>query len=166
MTYFGAMGHARRFQFRDAQDSDFQFAETLYLGTMEPLLSELGDWDRGKYRKRIRKLFKSGESQVITIDGRDVGFIQVIETDGDINIAQLHLAEGHRSLGVGTQIVSDLVGRAERDGKTISLSAPRNNPAIALYKRFGFKISRDNGESIIDMLRDCNAAGSERTEGS
>ena len=38
MTYFCAMGHARRFLLRDARESDFPFAEALYLGTMEPLL--------------------------------------------------------------------------------------------------------------------------------
>ncbi len=160
------MGHARRFQLRNARDSDFPFAEALYLGTMEPLLSELGDWNRGKYRRRIRKSFKPPECQVITIDGRDIGFMQVIKTDDDINIAQLHLAEGYRGHGIGTQIVTDLIGRAERDGKTMSLSAPRNNPAIALYKRFGFMISRDNGESIIDMLRECGSASSPSLDGS
>lgn len=160
------MGHARCFQLRDARDSDFSFAEVLYLGTLEPLLSELGDWDRGKFRKRIRRIFKADESQVITIDGRDIGFMQVTETDGDLNIAQLHLANGYRGQGIGTQIVTDLIARAERDGKTISLSAPRNNPAIALYKRLGFTISRDDGESIIDMLREFNAASSPRFDGS
>ena len=148
------MGHARRFQLRDARDSDFPFAEALYLGTMEPLLSELGDWDRGKFSKRIRTHFKAQECQMITVDGQDIGFMQVIETDVDLNIAQIHLVDGYRDQGIGTQIVTDLVARAEQDGKTISLSAPRNNRAIALYKRFGFKISRDDGESIIDMLRE------------
>ena len=64
------MGHARRFQLRDARDSDFPFAEALYLGTMEPLLSELGDWDRGKFSKRIRTHFKAQECQMITVDGQ------------------------------------------------------------------------------------------------
>jgi len=159
------MGNARRFQLRDARDSDFPFAEALYLGTMEPLLSALGDWDQGKYRRRIRRLFKAQESHVITVDGREVGFMQVIETDEDINIVQLHLAEGYRGLGIGTQIATDLVARAERDRKTLSLSAPRNNRAISLYERFGFKVSRDDGESIIDMIRECGSAGSPKLDG-
>jgi ribosomal protein S18 acetylase RimI-like enzyme len=152
------MVHSRRFQLRDARDSDFPFAEALYLGTMEPLLSELGDWDRDKFCKRIRALFKAPESQVITADGRDIGFMQVIVTKTDFNIAQLHLVDGYRDQGIGAQIVTDLVARAERDGKTISLSVPRNNRAIALYKRFGFRINRDDGESIIDMLRERDSA--------
>jgi ribosomal protein S18 acetylase RimI-like enzyme len=165
MTYFFVMGHARRFQLRDARDNDFPFAEALYLGTMEPLVSELGDWDRGKFRKRFRTQFKAQECQVIIVDGRDIGFMQVIETDVDLNIAQIHLVDGYRSLGIGTQIVTDLVARAERDGKTISLSVPRNNRAIALYKRFGFKISRADGGSIIDMIREPRSAGSPKLDG-
>ncbi len=156
------MGFALRFQLRDARDSDFPFAETLYLGTMEPLLSELGDWDQDKFRRRIRAQFKVRESQIIIVDGQDVGFIQVIETDADLELAQLHLVDGYRCQGIGTKIVADLVARAERDGKTNSLSVPRNNRAIALYKRFGFKVNRDDGESIIDMLRECDSASSPR----
>jgi ribosomal protein S18 acetylase RimI-like enzyme len=159
------MVHARRFKLRDARESDFSFAEALYLGTMEPLLSELGDWDRDKFRKRIRGSFKASESQVITIDGRDIGFMQVIETDGDLNFAQLHLVDDYRGQGIGTEIFTDLVTRAERDGKTISLSVPRNNPAIALYKRLGFKISHDDGASIIDMIHKPRPAGSPRPDG-
>jgi ribosomal protein S18 acetylase RimI-like enzyme len=159
------MGHARRFQLRDARDGDFPFAEALYLGTMERLLSELGDWDRDKFRKRIRRAFNARECQVIIVDGRDIGFMQVIEMADDLNIAQLHLAEGYRGLGIGTQIAFDLIARAERDGKTISLSVPRNNPAIALYKRLGFRISRDDGESIIDMLRGHDPAKPPRLDG-
>ena len=49
MTYLCAMDHARRFLLRDARDSDFPFAEALYLGTMEPLLSELGDWANSSF---------------------------------------------------------------------------------------------------------------------
>ena len=90
----------------------------------------------------------------------------VIETDSVLNIAQLHIANGYRSLGIGTQIVTDLIARAERVDKMISLSAPRNNPAIALYERLGFKISRDEGESIIDMLLERDSAGSTRFDGS
>lgn len=158
------MGHARRFQLRDARDSDFFFAETLYLGTMEPLLSELGDWDQDKFRRQFREQFKARESQVITVDGRDIGFMQVVVAKTDFNIAQLHIVDGYRDQGIGTQIVADLVARAERDGKAISLSVPRNNPAIALYDRLGFRISRDDGGSIIDMLRERDSASSPRID--
>ena len=164
MAYFCAMGHACRFQLRDAWDSDFPFAEALYLGTMEALLSELGDWDHDKFRKRFRAQFKTQECQVIIVDGRDIGFMQVAETDDDINIAQVHLAEGYRGLGIGTQIAADLFARSERNGKTISLSTPRNNQAIKLYERIGFKISRDDGGSIIDMIRAPRSAGSPKLD--
>ena len=164
MTYFYAMGHARRFQLRDARNSDFPFAEALYLGTMEALLSDLGDWDLDKFRKRFRAQFKTQQCQVIIVDGRDIGFMQVAETDDDINIAQVHLAEGYRGLGIGTQIAADLFARSERSGKTISLSTPRNNQAIKLYERFGFKISRDDGGSIISMIRAPRAAGSPKPD--
>ena len=152
------MNHARHFRLREARDHDFPFAEALYLGTMEPLLSQLGDWDREKFSERFRLQFKARECQVIVVDGRDIGFVHVTESNADLKLAQIHIIDEYRGAGIGTNIVADLVARAERGGQTVSLSAPRNNRAIRLYERLGFKIVRDNGESIIDMRREHGTA--------
>lgn len=140
------------FELRSAKNSDLAFAEEMYIETMEPLLTALGDWNEDQFRQRITRQLRVEESQIIMVDGRDIGFMQVIETDTDINLAQLHLQKGYRRNGIGTRLVSDLLARAARGNKTASLSAPRNNAAIALYKRLGYAVSRDDGSSIIDML--------------
>jgi len=158
------MERARHFRFRDARESDFSFAEALYLGTMEALLLPLGDWDLEKFRARFKAQYKIAECRVIVADGRDIGFVQVAETETERNIAQLHLADGYRGIGIGSKIAKDLIAGSERDGKTISLSTPRNNKAIALYKRLGFKISQDDGESIISMARIPGSAGSPKPD--
>ncbi len=119
---------------------------------MEPLLSALDDWDEDTFRMRIRRIFKPEESHIIIVNGREIGVIQIIETENDINLAQIHLLEGYRGNGIGSALVADLLERAARGQKTASLSAPRNNRAIALYERFGYRISKDDGSSIIDML--------------
>lgn len=152
------MNHRTQFRLRDARDTDYAFAKALYLETMETLLSELGAWDRIEFTGRIRRSFKPDEIQIIVYENNDIGFIHLIETSSDINIAQLHLADGYRGLGIGTKIIVKLVDRAEFEGKTLSLSAPRNNAAIRLYKRLGFKVSRDGGASIIDMSRDLGSS--------
>lgn len=119
---------------------------------MEPLLSALDDWDEDKFRERIRRIFKPEQSHIIIVGDREIGVIQIIETETDVNLAQIHLLEGYRGNGIGTTLVAELLARAARGNKTASLSAPRNNRAIALYERFGYRISKDDGGSIIDML--------------
>jgi ribosomal protein S18 acetylase RimI-like enzyme len=143
---------------RAAENSDFAFARKLYLATMKTLLSQLGAWDREEFEKRIRVSFRPDEFQIIVHGNEDIGFLHLIETDTDIMIAQIHLIRPYRRRGIGTKILMEIIGRADADHKTMSLSAPRNNPAIHLYERLGFKISRDTGEAIIDMLRDNGAA--------
>lgn len=147
------MRKARDYHFRSAGTRDLAFAETLYLATMEPLLSALGAWDRQIFRDRIRASFSLSEIRVITSDGRDIGFIHLIETASDLNIAQLHLIEDCRGHGIGSRILTDLIARASHDGRSVSLSVPRNNRARGLYRRLGFVVSRDDGDPIIDMRR-------------
>jgi ribosomal protein S18 acetylase RimI-like enzyme len=147
------MSISRRFKLRDAEHADYHLVEKLYLDTMQPLLSELDAWDRDEFRERIRQSFNPDETRIVVLDGRDIGFFHVIETDADIKIAQLHLVDGYRGQGIGTKLILELISRAKRFGKTVSLSAPRNNPAIALYERLGFRTQRDDGDPIIDMVR-------------
>ena len=140
------------FSLRPATVHDLDFAEALYIGTMEPLLSVLGDWDEAEFRRRIRRSFIPEQSHIIICDNREIGVIQVIEAENDFNLAQIHLVEEFRDRGTGTALVRGLLDRAESVGKTVSLSAPRNNRAISLYKRLGFSIVEDDGGSIINML--------------
>ena len=146
------MGVEYSFQLRDAQDNDLAFAQRLYIGTMEPLLKALGAWDCACFTRRIRTSYKADESRIILVDGQQVGWIQITASDNDLNLAQIHLIDAVRGGGIGTRLVRDLLDRATREGKTVSLSTPRNNPAIALYERLGFEVAGDPAETIVHML--------------
>ena len=76
------------------------------------------------------------------------------ESRTDFNLAQIHLIEAVRGRLIGTRLISDLIARARRVGKTVSLSMPRNNQAASLYRRLGFQVVKDDGSSIIHMLWD------------
>jgi ribosomal protein S18 acetylase RimI-like enzyme len=140
------------FHLRPAKPGDLEFAERLYLATMEPLMTALGEWNAGTFRGRFRAAFKAEDVRIIRVDGEDAGFIQVKNTDTDLNLAQIHLVESARNRGIGSKLIQALLTRARRERKTLSLSCPRNNPAIALYERLGFRIVKDNASNIVGML--------------
>jgi len=140
------------FTLRPATIDDFPLAERLYLETMEPLLSHIGHWDREEFVGRIKALFDPAAAKIIIVDGAPAGWLQLAEADGDINIVQLHLTAETRNRGIGTALLENVLNRARETGKTASLSSPRNNRAIELYKRLGFVVSRDDGGGIIDMI--------------
>ena len=99
---------------------------------------KLGTWNQSEVLENFEKYYVRDESRIIVIDGRDAGWMQVAETSDDIELVQLHILEMYRNQGIGTRLITDLLARANREGKTMSLSVIRSNRAQELYRRIGF----------------------------
>lgn len=141
-----------QFGLRPARRDEFAFAEAIYIDVMRPLLLGLNSWNEGERRAALRRSFKAGDTTIITLNGTNIGWMQVGERDTDYNIAQIHLLKEYCGHGIGTQLISTLLERAKREGKTVSLSAVRTNRAIRLYERLGFRIINPDATPIIDMV--------------
>lgn len=140
------------FQLRPARPEEFDFAAEIYIAAMRPLMQQLNAWDEPMRRSAIRRSFKAADSRIISRDGADIGWIQVTERDADYHLAQIQIIEDYCGLGIGSEIINDLLDRAAREGKTVSLSAVRVNRAIELYKRMGFTVINPEASPIIDMV--------------
>lgn len=125
---------------RPARRSDYNYAQRLYLETMRPLLSRLDAWDEDDALAKFRGHYRAGDVSIIMVDDRDVGFLQVEENADGITLAQIHIEAPHRSRGIGTRLLRDLLSDARAKGKPVSLSVVKHNPAQALYERLGFQI--------------------------
>ena len=134
--------------FRRANQEDYEFAEALYLETMKPNLIELGEWNEREVIANFRRLFKPDEVRIIRADGLDAGWLQTAEGDDTINLVQLHLKEQFRSAGIGSRLIRELLRDAKSRKKSVALSVVRNNPALELYRRLGFKIVSSSGYKI------------------
>jgi GNAT superfamily N-acetyltransferase len=128
-----------RFELRPATSKDFSFAKTLYMASMQPLLSALDAWDEAKSNATFRDYFKLEEVRIIAVNGVDIGWIQVSETNGEVHLDQLHLVEPFRDLGIGTRLIKKTQAEARRKERPLCLSFVRGNRAAALYERLGFK---------------------------
>jgi ribosomal protein S18 acetylase RimI-like enzyme len=146
------MDNCPAFGLRPARKDEFGFAEAIYIHWMRPLMAALGPWDEAERRAALRRSFKAAEVNIITLDGSDVGWMQVSERDFDYNLAQIQLMENYCGRGIGTRLIRDLLELAGREGKTVSLSAVRTNRAIGLYERLGFRIIDPDATPIIDMV--------------
>jgi len=70
----------------------------------------------------------------------------------DVPELSLAVRPGHRGRGVGTQMLSALLGIVDKRGWSVSLSVDRRNPALRLYRRFGFEEDEGRGDSLT-MVR-------------
>jgi ribosomal protein S18 acetylase RimI-like enzyme len=133
---------------RAAKKSDYDFAKQLYFDTMLPLLTELDAWNEQRLTLRFKRAFKPEIGQIITLDGTDIGWLQVSESETEITLNQIHIIAELRSRGIGSRLIRELLADAKSKRKPVVLSVVRNNPALALYRRLGFRVVRRDAEKL------------------
>ena len=146
------MKQCPRFALRGATPEDYPFAESIYIDSMRPLMLQLARWNEGERRATLRRSFTAADTNIIILDGRDIGWMQVTERDTDYNLAQLQLLNEYCGLGIGTRLIGELLDKAASEKRTVSLSVIRVNRAIGLYMRLGFRIVDPEATPILDMV--------------
>ncbi|ESA38974.1 gcn5-related n-acetyltransferase [Leptolyngbya sp. Heron Island J] len=76
------------------------------------------------------------------------GYGHIDDNTPELSIAVL---PEYRGQGIGTQLLTHLFAASEQS--SISLSVSANNPAVRLYRRFGFEVVKSNQESLT--MRRC-----------
>src|SRR3546814_7796772 len=128
------------FALREAKSEDFAFALKLYLGTMEPLLSALGAWNEAHYRERLARSYTPETSRIISRAGEDIGWMQVLERPEEFNLAQFHILEVHRGTGIGTELMQQLLARAEAGHKSVSLRSEEHTSELQSLMRISYAV--------------------------
>jgi GNAT superfamily N-acetyltransferase len=136
---------ARHIHLRKGSAEHYAFAQCLYLSTMQPYAAELMVWDETLQRDSFADQWRLDEVQIIAVDGKDVGWLQVSETPMEIRLLQFFMAPDHQRQGIGTQVLNRLVATWQLTRKQIALTVLTNNPAKRLYERCGFSVVGEMG---------------------
>ena len=115
---------------------------------MKSLLTELDEWNEQEIVSKFKRYFELDEVQIIMVDGADVGWLQISETEHAINLDQVYLLEDFRARGIGSQLIQNLLATAKSEKKPVLLSVVRNNVAVTLYQRLGFRITEEEGYKL------------------
>lgn len=140
---------------RPATPDDYGFALALYLETIRPHAALLIDWRDEAEAERFAGFWRSDEARIVTLDGTDVGWVQVEESPEAVALRQFYLSPAHQGRGIGSQVLARLI--VEWDGRPARLSVLRNNPARRLYERFGFVVCGESGIKVL-MRREAESA--------
>jgi len=87
---------------------------------------------------RVDKHFEG--AQIILESSNRVGLLKCKETESNIEILQLQILPRFQGKGIGKQVLHKIITKAESANKNTFLKVLKENPAIHLYKRAGFKI--------------------------
>jgi len=130
---------------RPAVAADLRFTAAIYFETMRYITDRLPDFDEARHMARFAERFVPGEVSIVTVDGQDVGWLQVDETKGEIHLKQMFLKPAWQRQGIGSQLLRDVIERGDRTGKPVRLSVVKINPALRLYERHGFLVTSEDG---------------------
>ena len=89
-------------------------------------------------RIHYRKYYPDAKFNIIERDGQPLGRLYVAELKQEIRLMDITLIPAARNAGIGGRISLDILARAERLGRIVSLHVEDGNPANRLYKRLGF----------------------------
>ena len=125
------------YDLRDASDADYAFMQHVKLTGLRPYVEELWGWDQEFQEAHFREVFEAEQSQIITVDGQDAGFIVVTDEESELFLAGIYLSDLYRGKGIGAAVILDILERGREAQKPVTLSVLTPNPARRLYERLG-----------------------------
>jgi ribosomal protein S18 acetylase RimI-like enzyme len=129
---------------RAATIEDLGFAGQVYLETMRYITDRLPQFDEGQHMAKFAERFLPDEVRIVVEGGKDIGWLQVSETNGEIFLKQIFLQPPFQGRGIGSQLIADLIERSHQTRKPVRLGVAKSNPAVQLYRRLGFQLTSED----------------------
>jgi ribosomal protein S18 acetylase RimI-like enzyme len=116
----------------------------------ELVIRTFGQWEEARHARHCAECLARGPISLVEVGGLPVGMLQLFEQPASIVVGEIQLQPRHQRLGLGSQILRDVLSRAHRDGRSVQLSvAHKNDGAHRLYRRLGFEELTRNASHIV-----------------
>lgn len=102
-----------------------------------------------RYIEEIPK--QIGLSKIIKRDRETIGSFFTRPYENGVLIDELYLEEKWRNKGIGTQLIKSVISKNE---DVYLFVYAKNEKAILLYKRLGFKVVKEQGEKFLMKYED------------
>ena len=153
---------------RPISPDDREFLYRVYASTRTEELA-LTDWNDAQKEAFLRMQFNAQDAyytqhypgarfQVIEQDGQPVGRLYIDQWPGEVRIVDITLLPEWRNHGLGSRLLRDIIGQAERAGLPLTIHVEMYNPALRLYQRLGFEPAGKHGVYYL-MRRNPPAGG-------
>ena len=134
---------------------DLPFLQRLYASTREAELQQT-DWnDEQKtgflqmqfdlQHNYYQQHFKHARFDVVTYHEQDIGRLYIEWRTDELRIIDIAFLPEYRGRGIGSTMLQSLLAQAKEKRKSVGLHVEYYNPALLLYRRFGFREIAENG---------------------
>lgn len=142
---------------RPITDDDQHFLFQLYTSTRTGE-KELVGWEDEPWEVFLRMQFNIQHSQymqnyehptfdIVMLGSTPVGRLYVNRGANEIRIVDISVLPEYRGRGIGAGLLSIIFLEGDDRGVPVTLHVERNNRALALYQRLGFRVEGDRGVS-------------------
>ena len=140
------------YRLRPASEADKAWLDVLRREAYRDLFDATwGGWDETRYLDHFSKTWDAGHISVIVVEGCAVGMIQLLESAGEIEVAEIQVLPTWQGYGLGSRVLQDVIDSAREHGNRVSLYLGlHNRGALRLYKRLGFQ-EQERSDSQIFM---------------
>ena len=157
---------ARQINLQQVKAEHYDFSLHLFLLAMRPYMQELNVWDEQEQRSNFAAQWKLEEVRIISVDGNDVGWLQVSELPAEIRLQKFFILPQYQRSGIGSEVLSKLLATWRPTGKKIVLTSPQEQscpkalrtPWLLRGRRGRHRIQNESVAALSVMrslLRDC-----------
>lgn len=140
---------------RPSRPEDLEFLLQVYAGTRAAELT-LTDWSAEQKAAFVRQQFEAQDYHyrthyvgasfdIIEIPSGPAGRLYVARWADEIRLMDIALLPQRCGQGLGGAVLRDLLAEGQQTGRPVSVHVERNNPALRLYERLGFRLAEDKG---------------------
>ena len=144
---------------RPVTEADYDFMRGLYASTREAEMAHF-PFDEAQKRAFLDQQFAAQfahygihyptcERNIIERDGVPVGRLWIDEWRDQIRLVDIALVPEYRGGGIGSALVRRVMDRGAAAGKPVTIHVEGFNPALGLYRRFGFEHVDTNGVYLL-----------------
>ena len=137
---------------RPASTQDFEYCQRLYFAGMKKIIEEL-HLNMAAQVVGFREQWVLTQVRIITVNSFDVGWLQSTMQDDGLFVGQIFVDGPFQRKGIATEVMHRLIGEAARLNQAVLLAVVKINPALRLYERLGFQITREDDRKFY-MKRD------------
>jgi Acetyltransferases len=103
-----------------------------------------------------RGQYPQANFQIIETADEPVGRLYVSRESNLIRILDITVLPEHRSAGIGTTLVQEIIAEANRNGQAVTIWIEQDNPAQGMFQRLGFQPTQNDGYNVMFEYRSQN----------
>ncbi len=149
----------RVIKFRSINDNDLGFLAKVYASTRLEEVAKTG-WKQEQIDEFLsmqfwaqhqfyQEQFSDADFEIVQIDGVDAGRLYLEQREDEVRIVDIALLPEFRGTGFGSKLLNDVIGEAFKKNKAVRIHVEKNNPALNLYQRLGFRQIEDKGVYLL-----------------